>query len=145
VYPSGEGTYNETVSTLVSQHYLAARGTNIGKCNLSTVNYYDLPSYEVTNTTTIKNFARYLKDTKGNIISIIYYHEIGALGVNPANFEEQMLYLKANGYTVMNMRQLFDHRTGFGSTASGEITKLSLDSSSCIKAKIAINGNRKHR
>ncbi|MCW4019116.1 MAG: polysaccharide deacetylase family protein [Candidatus Bathyarchaeota archaeon] len=111
IYPYGEGFDNETVRDATAQHYLLARGTKSGKCNLSTADRYGLKSYGIYHNITSSQFASYVNGTKGSTISILFYHKIGNgtddMSITEETFQEQMQYLRDNNFTVKTMSQLF--------------------------------------
>jgi peptidoglycan/xylan/chitin deacetylase (PgdA/CDA1 family) len=76
IYPYGEGTNSEIVRNTVAQYYLIAVGTQTGKCELSSLDRYDITSYVVYRSTSLVDFASYLNGTQGNTVTILYYHKV---------------------------------------------------------------------
>lgn len=112
IYPYGEATHNQTVTTAVAQVYQAAIGLEAGKANLSTLNRYDINSYIISNQTTIDQFAQLLSGTGGNNVTVICYNKIGdGNSVTNQAFEAQMQYLNNNGYTTETLSQLLLQKT----------------------------------
>ena len=111
VYPSSEAANNSTVRNTAAQSYLLAAGTQTGKCELDSLDRYNLDSYVINRNTALADFTAYLKGTEGNTITILYYHKVS--GENHDNvvpkdaFEMQMQYLKDNNYTVRTISQQF--------------------------------------
>jgi len=104
VYPYGEGANNATVRAMVDDYYLAARGTQAGKCDMSAFDRYGINAYDVYRNTTIADFAGLLNGTQGSTITVLYYHKISGenfdTAVSADMFQTQMQYLQDNGYTV---------------------------------------------
>jgi peptidoglycan/xylan/chitin deacetylase (PgdA/CDA1 family) len=110
VYPYGGASDNQTVRAGVAQYYLAARGTVEGKCNLTSIDRYSIQSYDVYPDVTAEDFQRYLDDTAGATVTVLYYHKIGYdaqdTAVSLGTFQAQMQYLYDNGYTVKSLEAL---------------------------------------
>jgi peptidoglycan/xylan/chitin deacetylase (PgdA/CDA1 family) len=107
VYPYGEGGQNETVRAVVSQYYTIARGNEETQVYLSSYDKYDLPAYAITSNTTIAKFATYTNHQ----LTIIFYHQItpsitDESVVSPAQLNEELQYLKDNGYVIATMKDL---------------------------------------
>ncbi|MGQ9478836.1 MAG: polysaccharide deacetylase family protein [Thermoproteota archaeon] len=110
VYPYGTGYNNETVRSQLSKYYLLARSIHSGYVDIRNVDSYDIPSYAILRTTTLREFASYVDGAHGNLISLIVYHSIGGgdqYSVSLEQFEEQMTYLKNNNFKVMTLSQIF--------------------------------------
>ncbi len=111
VYPYGEGADNRTVHDIVSQYYLVARGTEEGKCNITSFERYGINAYGIYNDTTLTEFASYLNGTKGSTITLLFYHEISdeneSIATKRETFQAQMQYLKENNYTTRTISQQF--------------------------------------
>ncbi|MGD6851707.1 MAG: polysaccharide deacetylase family protein [Candidatus Bathyarchaeia archaeon] len=111
VYPYGSAASNQTVQNAVAKYYLAARGTDVGKCNLDNCDRYNLQSYDVYHDVSMEDFTGYVNGTGGNVVTILYYHKIGNQNEDTAitlqTFQAQMQYLKDNGYTTETLSQLF--------------------------------------
>lgn len=114
IYPYGEGVNNQTVQDVVSKFYLCARDICRGKgnCNLSSVDRFAIPSFEVYNSTSLDSFAKYVDGSLGDMVSVVFYHKIGdssqdAYTVSADMFKAQMQYLHDNNFTVMTLQQLF--------------------------------------
>jgi len=111
VYPYGDGDTNNTVRNAVAQYYLLARGTEVGKYNITSPDRFTINSYGIYNDTRITDFADYLNGTQGNNITLFYYHKISPENVDMAipieTFQTQMQYLKDHNYTVKTISQLF--------------------------------------
>ncbi len=111
VYPYGEAADNTTVRNAVAKTYLLARGTQTGKCDVTFVNRYNVNSYGIYSNTSLTVLASYLSGTKGNNVTLLEYNRVGDgdtdTTVSMTNFQEQMQYLKDNGYTVMTISELF--------------------------------------
>lgn len=111
VYPYGDGNDNQTVRDAVAKYYLLARGTEIGKYNLTSPDRFTITSYGIYNYTTMTDFADYLDGTQGNNVTLLYYHKISPENIDMAipieTFQAQMQYLKDNGYTVKTISELF--------------------------------------
>jgi len=111
VYPYGDGNNNQTVRDAVAKYYLLARGTEIGKYNITSPDRFTINSYGIYNDTTLADFADYLNGTQGNNITLLYYHKISPENVDMSipveTFRAQMQYLKDNNYTVKTISQLF--------------------------------------
>ncbi len=110
VYPYGAGSDNATVQAVVAQYYLAARGTQAGKCDMATFDRYSINAYDIYHNTTLADFGRLLNGTQGSNVAVLYYHKIGNenldTAVTPETFQAQMQYLKDNGYTVKTLSEL---------------------------------------
>lgn len=107
VYPYGEGIDNNTVRDVVTQNYAIARGTNEAQVSLLSYDKYDLNAYAITSNTTIAKFATYTNHQ----LTIIFYHQIDPSItdpsiVSPAQFIEEMQYLKDHGYIVATLNDL---------------------------------------
>lgn len=110
IYPYGEAAHNQTVREAVAQVYQLATGTEAGKCDLYTLNRFNVNSYVVYHDTSIDQFAQILNGTGGGNVTVLYYHKVGGEGDNSVTgqaFEAQMQYLSENGYTVKTLSQLF--------------------------------------
>ncbi len=115
IYPYGEGDGNWTVRNAVAEHYLLARGAQVGKCDLDSFDRFDVTSYNIDGGTSVAEFASYLNGTQGNTITILYYHKVSDENqdnvVSKAAFQAQMQYLKDNGYAVRTISQQFLKQT----------------------------------
>ncbi|MCL1970030.1 MAG: polysaccharide deacetylase family protein [Candidatus Bathyarchaeota archaeon] len=112
VYPFGQGAGNPDVEQIVQQHYLVARGIQIGSLDLSKpFNPLALPANEVENSTSIELFKNYVEQASGSTVVILFYHQItdGSVftSTTPENFDAQMQYLHDNNFTVRTLKQLF--------------------------------------
>ncbi|MCW3999198.1 MAG: polysaccharide deacetylase family protein [Candidatus Bathyarchaeota archaeon] len=110
IYPYGEAATNDTVRAAVAQYYLLARGTDWGKCDLYTLDRYNVESYSIYQATTLEEFAGYLEGTAGNDVTVLFYHKVGDSqdnAVSLAAFEAQMQFLKDNGYVVRTVSEQF--------------------------------------
>jgi hypothetical protein len=111
VYPYGEAADNWTVRNAVAQYYLAAAGTQTGRCELGSFDRYNIKSYVVYRNTELADFEACLNLTQGSTITILYYHKIGDENtdntVTEDAFQAQMQYLKDNNYTVRTISQQF--------------------------------------
>lgn len=109
VYPYGEGVSNSTVLELVGANYQCARTMQSSKVNMTNVGRYAISAYGMYNTTTRVLQSR-LENTGGNLISVIYYHQIGGNGEYSTSielFNQHMRYLYDNGYTVLSLKDVF--------------------------------------
>jgi peptidoglycan/xylan/chitin deacetylase (PgdA/CDA1 family) len=116
VYPEGEGAGNATVENIVAQYYMVGRGVNPGHLNMSQpFDKYDLPSYTMSNTTTVEDFKGYVENANNSTVVTLYYHKISDEKVSTAtsvdNFAAEMHYLHDNGFTVKTMKELFTTTT----------------------------------
>ncbi len=111
IYPYGEGANNETVRNVVAQYYLLARGTEEGKCNITSFDRYNVNSYVIYHNTSLTEFASYINGTQGNTITLLYYHKISEenldIAITKEAFRAQMQYLKENDYIVRTISQQF--------------------------------------
>ncbi len=111
IYPYGGAADNQTVKDQVAKYYLLARGTVEGKCNLTSLDRYNLQAYDVYHDVSMEDFTAYLNDTGGADITILYYHKISGgnedTAVSQQTFQMQMQYLKDNGYTVKTLSEIF--------------------------------------
>ncbi len=110
VYSFGDGSDNSTVRDSVAMYYLAARGLNATDYDLETGNRYFITSYGIENDTSMDDFISYVQGAGGEVISVLYYHQIGegnASTIVPlSRFEDEMAYLNATGYSVKTLREL---------------------------------------
>jgi hypothetical protein len=110
IYPFGDGYDNATVKSSVSTHFLAARCLNATKYNLNTGDRYMITSYGIENDTSMEEFVSYVQEASGEVISVIYYHQIGegnaSTTIPLSKFEDEMAYLNATGYSVRTLREL---------------------------------------
>lgn len=115
IYPYGEAANNETVRDAVAQIYQLATGTQSGKCDVYSIDRYNVNTYVVYNGATMQDFASYLNGTGGNKVTVLYYHKIGDDASNNSitkeAFQAQMQYLSDNGYTVKTLSGLFLKQT----------------------------------
>jgi peptidoglycan/xylan/chitin deacetylase (PgdA/CDA1 family) len=115
IYPYGEGASNNTVCHAVAQYYLMAAGTQTGKCELNSLDRYDVTSYVVYHNTSLADFASNLNGTKGSAVTILYYHKISNENTDNAvtkeAFQAQLQYLKDNGFTVRTISEEFLKQT----------------------------------
>ena len=115
IYPYGEAASNESVRDAVAQVYQVATGTQAGKCDVYSIDRYNVNTYVVYHGTTMTDFASYLNGTGGNKVTVLYYHKIGAdasdNSITKETFESQMKYLSDNGYTVKTLSGLFLKQT----------------------------------
>jgi len=110
IYPYGEAARNQTVVDAVAQVYQLATGTEAGKCDLYTLNRFNVNSYVVYRDTSMDQFAQIINGTGGRNVTVLYYHKVGDEGGNSVTrqeFEAQLQYLSDNGYTVKTLSQLF--------------------------------------
>ncbi len=115
VYPYGEGVNNMSVREAAAQHYLLARGAEIGKCGVTSTDRYNVNSYGIYRSTSLTDFASYLNGTQGHVITLLEYHKISSEdadnAVSKEAFQTQMQYLKENGFTVKTISQEFLKQT----------------------------------
>jgi len=110
IYPYGEAASNDTVRAVVAQHYLLARGDDWGKCNLPSLDRYNVESCSIYHNTSIAEFTSYLNGTVGNQVTVLYYHKVSDIdngAVTLRAFESQMQYLKENGFIVRTISEQF--------------------------------------
>ncbi len=112
IYPDGGGAGNATVENLVSSYYLAARSILPGVLNMTQpFDRYDLPSYTMTNKTTLTTFENIVNQAGNSTVVIVYYHKIDNEAVNtavtPQTFTAEMQYLSNYNFKVETMKQLF--------------------------------------
>ncbi len=111
IYPYGEGADNWTVRNFVSQYYAVASTTQSGKCDILSFDRYNVPSYAIYTNTSLTEFASYLNGTQESAITIVYYQKVcednSATSVTTQVFQQQMQYLKDQGYITRTMSQEF--------------------------------------
>ncbi len=112
VYPDGGGAGNATVEKIVSSYYLVGRSINPGVLNMTQpFDRYDLPAYNMRNTTTLANFENIVNQAGNSSVVILCFHKIDNEAVDtattPQTFNAEMQYLYDNKFTVETMKQLF--------------------------------------
>jgi hypothetical protein len=110
-YPGGDGCYNTTVQQAVSQYYSFGRSITNNVLNLNKYGVYCMPSYGIFNSTTTEQFKSIVNKAQGDNVVILVYHKLSIFGddrltVSYFNFEQQMNYLKHNGFNVISLKQL---------------------------------------
>jgi hypothetical protein len=110
IYPYGEGFDNETVRDLTAQHYLLARGTESGKCNLNSLDRYGLHSYGIYHNITSTAFASFLNGTQGSTINHLFYPKLARnrrLCPSPQRLSKRKCSTSRNNYTIKTLSQEF--------------------------------------
>ncbi|MDR2707476.1 MAG: polysaccharide deacetylase family protein, partial [Nitrososphaerota archaeon] len=77
VYPFGQGAGNPEIEQMVQQHYSVARGTKGNSLDMSQhFNPYDLPAYDMRNSTTMEMFKSYVDQANDSTTVTLFYHKV---------------------------------------------------------------------
>lgn len=103
------GIYNAAVVSAVQQYYLAARCSDAGLNSRTGFNEYLVKAETVLDITTPAEVQAWIDDAiANNYWLVLMYHQIddfpGEYHTTPANFTQEMQYLKGTGVTVKTMK-----------------------------------------
>jgi Predicted xylanase/chitin deacetylase len=114
IYPEGENADNATVKQAVQNAgYLVAGGTNEGLIDVSSIpDYYAIPAYTMTDTTSLAYFESLLYGVSGSNVAMLIYQKVSDTTVDHdtvsvESFAQQMAYLHDNGYMVKTLSDVF--------------------------------------
>jgi len=107
------GHINGEVQADSQQYYTSQRGVQIGYNSIDNYNQQDLLVQDINSTTTVAQVKSYIDQAKAtNTWLILMYHDINVddttdpgYNTTPADFDQQMAYLKASGISVQTMAQ----------------------------------------
>jgi hypothetical protein len=96
----------------VQQHYIVGRGTKGNSLDMSQpFNPYDLPAYDMRNSTTMELFKSYVDQANDSTTVTLFYHKVSDgsddYSVALEDFAAQMQYLYDSNFEVQTLKQLF--------------------------------------
>jgi peptidoglycan/xylan/chitin deacetylase (PgdA/CDA1 family) len=114
IYPEGENPNDATVKqAMKNAGYLIAGGTNEGIIDVSNIpDYYAIPAYSITDTTSLAYFESLLYGVSGSNVAMLVYQKVSDTTVDSdtvsiETFQQQMTYLHDNGFTVKTLSDVF--------------------------------------
>jgi peptidoglycan/xylan/chitin deacetylase (PgdA/CDA1 family) len=113
IYPWGLGYKSKAVRLALSEAgYLMARNTQPGQFNLALGDKFAVNSFAMDGDTSMKTFAKYLRGTGGDQVTVLLYHKVGQDGVSVSQFAQEMTYLYENKFTIKTLKQLLAEAVG---------------------------------
>jgi peptidoglycan/xylan/chitin deacetylase (PgdA/CDA1 family) len=115
IYPEGENPNNANVKQAIKNagYLIAAGGTNEGIFDVSNIpDYYAIPTYAITDTTSLAYFESLLYGVSGSNVAMLVYQKVSDTTVDSDtvsvnNFQQQMAYLHDNGFTIETLSDVF--------------------------------------
>jgi peptidoglycan/xylan/chitin deacetylase (PgdA/CDA1 family) len=115
IYPESENPDNANVKQAIKNagYLVAAGGTKEGLIDVSNIaDYYALPAYTITDTTSLAYFESLLYGVSGSNVAMLVYQKVSDTTVDSdtvtvENFQQQMTYLHDNGFTVKTLSDVF--------------------------------------